>query len=62
MSLEAEMVERRYKVIEEIVRKTVQRKPPTEELTDRIDKIVLNKALGLPILFALYAVIFYMTF
>ncbi|MGC8814105.1 ferrous iron transport protein B [Dictyoglomus sp.] len=54
--LETAIIEKRYGYIDAIVRKYTQRIAPIEEklsISDKIDKIVINKYLGIPI-FALF--------
>ena len=61
--LELEIVDRRYKFISDIIRSSVN-KPEVEKvtLTDKIDKIITNKFLGLPIFAIIMFLIFQITF
>lgn len=53
----------RYGFIQGIVRKAVTRKPDSREVSDSIDKVVLNRFAGLPIFFvAIYAVFWFTLF
>ena len=61
--MEVEIVDKRYEIIDKIVKNVLRRKQaPEVELTDRIDRIVTHKVLGLPILLGIYAGIFWVTF
>lgn len=63
MDYELEIVDKRYEFIGSIIIKSV--KKPTEEvetLTDKIDKIITNKYLGIPIFGLIMFIIFQLTF
>lgn len=60
---EMAIVNERYSVISEIVSDTVKRKEKNEDtFTDKIDKVVTNKFLGLPIFAAIMFVLYQITF
>jgi len=60
---EVEIAERRYEIIGGIVKEVVGRKrAPREEITERIDKIVVHKLLGLPLMFGILGATFLVTF
>ncbi|MFA5517992.1 MAG: ferrous iron transporter B, partial [Spirochaetota bacterium] len=53
----------RYGFIQGIVKKVVTRKPDSREVSDSIDKVVLNRFAGIPIFFvAIYAVFWFTLF
>lgn len=60
---ESIIADKRYQFISKIVSKTVK-KPKDEKITtsDKIDKILTNKWLGIPIFIAMMYMVFYMTF
>lgn len=61
--LEVEMADKRYEYIGGVVKKVLRRgRAPKEEITDKIDRIVTHKLFGLPILFGIYAIVFWITF
>ena len=63
MDYELEIVDRRYDFIGNIVRKSVEK--PNETLitlTDKIDKVITNKFLGLPIFALIMITVFQLTF
>ncbi|MGB9735328.1 MAG: ferrous iron transport protein B [bacterium] len=56
LSIETEIVEKRYGFIESVIKQSVKRIIPVEEkisISDKIDKVVINRYLGIPI-FALF--------
>ncbi len=60
---ELEIINKRYEFIKNITDKTVKRPDtPTESITDKIDKILTHKYLGLPIFALIMLVIFQLTF
>lgn len=61
--MEVEIADERYKIIEKITKEVLKKeRAPVEDITDRIDRIVTHKILGLPILLGIYASIFWITF
>lgn len=59
---ESSIIAQRYDYIEDILRDTYRRKSGKEETTsDKIDKIVTHKYLGLPIFFAILFTIYYIS-
>lgn len=63
MDYELEIVDRRYDFIGNIVRKSVEKPNETlVTLTDKIDKIITNKYLGLPIFALIMVTVFQLTF
>lgn len=63
MDYELEIVDRRYDFIGNIVRKSVEKPNETlVTLTDKIDKVITNKYLGLPIFALIMFTVFQMTF
>lgn len=63
-NFEIELVDKRYEQISRIVKEALRRRegPLRQELTDKIDKIVTHRILGLPILLAIYGFVFWATF
>jgi len=62
-NLELEIVEGVYEHVDRIVKEAVKvERPSKEDLTERIDRIVLHKLLGVLILLSIYAVVFLITF
>ena len=63
MDYELEIVDRRYDFIGNIVRKSVEKPNETlVTLTDKIDKVITNKYLGLPIFALIMVTVFQLTF
>lgn len=60
---ESIIADTRYKLITEVIGKSVK-KPKTEKLTtsDKIDKVLTNKWLGIPIFGIMMYIVFYLTF
>ena len=61
-SYEKEIIKEKYKYIEEIIDDTLFNKAEKEQLTDKIDSILTNKFLGLPIFLLIIALVFFFTF
>lgn len=59
---EMEVVNKRYDIISNIISKAVKREEETESLSDKIDKIVTNKYLGLPIFAGVMFILYQLTF
>lgn len=61
--MEVEIADKRYEIIDKIIKDVLRKKrAPEVEITDKIDRIVTHKVLGLPILLGIYASIFWVTF
>ncbi|MEA3424169.1 MAG: ferrous iron transport protein B, partial [Bacillota bacterium] len=60
--LEEVIIKDRYKFVSNLLKGVVHQIPGYKSMTDRIDKIMLNKYLGLPIFGIVMALVFYMTF
>jgi len=56
------IINKRYEYIENIIKRCLINKERKELLTDKIDRIVTNKILGVPIFLCIMAVIFFLTF
>lgn len=61
-SYEKEIIKEKYKYIEEIIDDTLFNKAEKEQLTDKIDSVLTNKFLGLPIFLIIIALVFFFTF
>lgn len=61
-SYEKDIINQKYDFIEEIIRETLVNKDRKEESTDRIDKVMTGKWLGLPIFMGIMALVFFLTF
>lgn len=59
---EMEVVNRRYDIISNIISKSVKREEEKESISDKIDKIVTNKYLGLPIFAGVMFILYQLTF
>ncbi len=60
-SYESEIIDQKYRFIEEVVKEVVVRRVP-DETTDKVDSILTNKWLGIPIFLIVMAVVFFLTF
>lgn len=60
-SYESEIIDQKYKFIEEVVNEVVVRKI-RDDATDKVDRILTNKWLGVPIFLVVMAVVFFLTF
>ncbi len=61
--MEVEIADKRYEIIDRIIKDVLKKKRVTEEeITDKIDRVVTHKVLGLPILLGIFASIFWITF
>lgn len=56
-----ELANKKYEFIENIVKKCVQKKLRTKSVSDKIDKIVLNKWLAFPIFIAIMFFVYYLS-
>ena len=61
-SLEKEIINEKYNFIEEIIEETLVNKDEKSEKTDRVDKILTDKYLGLPVFLGIMALVFFLTF
>ncbi len=61
-SYEEEIINQKYDFIEEIVEEVVVGKDSKADATDRIDRILTNRYLGLPIFLGIMALVFFFTF
>lgn len=61
-SYEKEMISQKYDFIEEIIEEALVNKSQKEERTDSVDRYMTGKWLGLPIFFAIMALVFFLTF
>lgn len=61
-SYEKDIINQKYDFIEEIIEETLVNKEEKSEFTDRIDKYLTHKYLGLPIFLGIMALVFFLTF
>lgn len=61
-SYEKDIINQKYDFIEEIVSETLVNKSSKAERTDRIDRYLTDKYLGLPIFLSIMALVFFLTF
>ncbi len=61
-SYEEEIINQKYDFIEEIVEEVLVNKNSKAARTDRVDRILTHRYLGLPIFLAIMAVVFFLTF
>ncbi|MDF2542730.1 MAG: ferrous iron transport protein [Herbinix sp.] len=61
-SYEEDFINQKYDFIEEIVEEVLVNKSSKAELTDRVDKILTHRFLGLPIFLGIMALVFFLTF
>lgn len=61
-SYEADIINQKYDFIEEIIQETLVNKNRKEENTDKIDKYLTGKWLGLPVFLGIMALVFFLTF
>ncbi len=61
-SYETDIINQKYDLIEEIIEEVVVNKNKKEEATDKVDKILTNKYLGMPIFLLIMAFVFFLTF
>ena len=59
---ETDIINQKYNFIEEIISECLINKEEKEYMTDRIDRILTHKLFGLPIFFAIMAIVFLLTF
>ena len=60
-SMESIITDERYKYIQKIVKTTVQKQGAQESVTDRIDRVVTNRILGIPIFIAVMFIVYYIS-
>ena len=61
-SYEKEIINQKYDFIDEIIEEVVVNKNKKIKATDKIDNLLVNKFLGIPIFLAVMAVVFFLTF
>lgn len=61
-SYEKDLINQKYDFIEEIIDETLVNKSQKEERTEKIDKYMTGKWLGLPIFLGIMALVFFLTF
>lgn len=61
-SYESDIINQKYDFIDEIIKECVINKAAKSEKSDKIDKVLTNKYLGMPIFFAIMALVFLLTF
>ena len=61
-SYEKDIINEKYDFIEEVIEETLVNKNQKEERTDKIDRYMTGKWLGLPIFLAVMALVFFLTF
>lgn len=61
-SYESDIINQKYDFIEEIISEVMVNKAKKEASTDKVDKILTNKWLGLPIFLGIMALVFFFTF
>ena len=61
-SYEEDIINQKYDFIEEIIEEVLVNKSTRAATTDKVDRILTNKYLGLPIFLGIMAVIFFLTF
>lgn len=61
-SYEKDIINQKYDFIEEIIQETLVNKSKKEERTDRVDRFMTSKWLGLPIFLGIMALVFFLTF
>lgn len=61
-SYESEIINQKYAFIEEVVREVVVNREEKAALTDRVDSVVTNKWLGVPVFLLVMAAVFAFTF
>lgn len=61
-SYEKDIINQKYDFIEEVIEETLVNKSEKERITDKLDKVLTNKWLGLPIFLVIMAFVFFLTF
>lgn len=60
--IEANVIEAQYNLLSSVMQDVLTRRAAVEDLTDRIDRIVTHRLWGFPVLVAVFATMFYLTF
>lgn len=61
-SYEADIINQKYDFIEEVIEECLVNKSAKAEKTDRIDRLLTHRYLGIPMFLAIMAVVFFLTF
>ena len=61
-SYESQIINEKYDFIEEVLSETIINKSKKEVATDRVDKVLTNKWLGIPIFLLIMGLVFFLTF
>ncbi|EPY2277782.1 ferrous iron transport protein B [Clostridium sporogenes] len=61
-SYETEIINQKYDLIEEIIKEVLVNKSKKAEITDKIDAVLTNRFLGIPIFLGIMALVFFLTF
>lgn len=61
-SYEKDIINQKYNFIEEVIKEVLVNKSKKEQSTDRIDRYLTSKYLGLPIFLLIMALVFFLTF
>ena len=61
-SYEKDIINQKYDFVEEVIEETLVNKSEKERITDKLDKVLTNKWLGLPIFLVIMALVFFLTF
>jgi ferrous iron transport protein B len=61
-SYETDIINQKYDLIEEIIEEVVVNKSKKEHATDKVDQLLTNRYLGLPIFLCIMAAVFFLTF
>ena len=61
-SMEKEIINQKYDFIEEIIQEVLVNKSQKAERTERVDRIMTSRFLGLPIFLFIMAFVFFITF
>lgn len=61
-SYEKDIINQKYNFIEEVIAEVLVNKNKKEQMTDKIDRYLTSKYLGLPIFLAIMALVFFLTF
>lgn len=61
-SYEKDIINQKYDFIEEIIEEVVVNKSKKEAATDKVDKLLTNRFLGIPIFLGIMALVFFFTF
>lgn len=61
-SYETDIINQKYDFIEEIIEEVLVNKQEKAEATDKVDRILTNRYLGMPIFFGVMALVFLLTF